>query len=92
MRRLFGLAWRYRLHSLQVLGIQLVLLALGIGGLSFTGVGIDYIRHKLDHSPPVPNQPAAPPLPPLNPLPPLSIAPPLPPVQAPVGQVSAVHE
>ena len=25
VRRLFGLAWRYRLHCLQVLGIQLVL-------------------------------------------------------------------
>jgi len=56
VRRLFGLAWRYRLHSLQVLGIQLVLLTLGIGGLSFTGVGIDYIRHKLDRTPPVANR------------------------------------
>ena len=51
VRRLFGLAWRYRLHCLQVLGIQLVLLTLGIGGLSFTGLGIDYIRHRIDHSP-----------------------------------------
>ena len=51
VRRLFGLALRYRLHSLQVLGIQLILLTLGIGGLSFTGVGIDYIRHQLDHTP-----------------------------------------
>ena len=51
IRRLFGLAWRHRLHCLQVLGIQLVLLTLGIGGLSFTGLGIDYIRHKLDHTP-----------------------------------------
>jgi ATP-binding cassette subfamily B protein len=56
VRRLFGLAWRYRLHCLQVLGIQLVLLTLGIGGLSFTGLGIDYIRHKLDHTPPVANR------------------------------------
>jgi ABC-type multidrug transport system fused ATPase/permease subunit len=51
VRRLFGLAWRYRLHCLRVLGIQLVLLTLGIGGLSFTGVGIDYIRHKMDGTP-----------------------------------------
>lgn len=50
IRRLFGLAWRYRLHCLQVLGIQLVLLSLGIGGLSFTGLGIDYIRHKIEHT------------------------------------------
>src|SRR3954465_6165445 len=53
IRRLFGLAWRYRLHCLQVLGIQLVLLSLGIGGLSFTGLGIDYIRHKIEHTPAV---------------------------------------
>ncbi len=50
-RRLFGLAWRYRLHCVQVLVIQIVLIALGIGGLSFTGVGIDYIRHQLMHTP-----------------------------------------
>src|SRR4051812_47266657 len=51
VRRLFALAWRYRLHCLQVLTIQLVLLTLGIGGLSFTGVGIDYIRHKVEGTP-----------------------------------------
>ena len=51
IRRLFGLAWRYRLHCLQVLGIQLVLLTLGIGGLSFTGLGIDFIRHKVEGTP-----------------------------------------
>ncbi|MDB6113873.1 MAG: transporter related [Lacunisphaera sp.] len=56
IRRLFGLAWRYRLHCLQVLGIQLVLLTLGIGGLSFTGLGIDYLRHKLEHTPLTPNR------------------------------------
>jgi len=50
IRRLFGLAWRYRLHCLQVLGIQLVLLALGIGGLSFMGIGVDYIQHKVQGS------------------------------------------
>jgi ATP-binding cassette subfamily B protein len=47
IRRLFGLAWRYRLKCVQVLLIQLVLLTMGIFGLSFTGVGIDYILHKL---------------------------------------------
>lgn len=53
IRRLFGLAWRYRLHCLQVLGIQLVLLTLGVGGLSLTGMGIDYIRHKVEDTPAV---------------------------------------
>lgn len=56
IRRLFGLAWRYRLHCLRVLGIQLVLLTMGIAGLSFTGIGIDYLRHKIDHTPIVANQ------------------------------------
>jgi ATP-binding cassette subfamily B protein len=51
VRRLFALAWRYRGHCLQVLFIQLVLLTLGIGGLSFTGIGIDYIRHQMDGTP-----------------------------------------
>ena len=45
--RLFRLAWRYRGHCLQVLFIQLVLLTMGIVGLSFTGLGIDYIRHRI---------------------------------------------
>jgi ABC-type multidrug transport system fused ATPase/permease subunit len=51
VRRLFALAWRYRLHSLQVLTIQLALLTMGIAGLSLTGVGIDYIKHKVDGTP-----------------------------------------
>jgi ABC-type multidrug transport system fused ATPase/permease subunit len=51
VRRLFALAWRYRLHCLRVLSIQLVLLTLGISGLSLTGVGIDYIKHKADGTP-----------------------------------------
>ncbi|MSU70370.1 MAG: ABC transporter ATP-binding protein [Opitutaceae bacterium] len=56
IRRLFGLAWRYRLHCLQVLGIQLLLLTMGIFGLSFTGLGIDYIRHKVENVPLAPNK------------------------------------
>jgi ATP-binding cassette subfamily B protein len=51
IRRLFGLAWRYRLHCLQVLGIQLVLLTLGIAGLGLTGLGVDYVRHKVEGTP-----------------------------------------
>ena len=51
IRRLFGLAWRYRLHCLRVLGLQLLLLTMGIGGLSFTGLGIDYIRHQMNRTP-----------------------------------------
>jgi ATP-binding cassette subfamily B protein len=51
IRRLFRLAWRYRGHCLLVLGLQLVLLTMGIAGLSFTGVGIDYIRHHAGEAP-----------------------------------------
>ncbi|HTZ22274.1 MAG TPA: ABC transporter ATP-binding protein [Opitutaceae bacterium] len=54
IRRLFGLAWRYRLRCVQVLAIQLVLLTMGIVGLGFTGLGIDYIRHQVEGTPLVP--------------------------------------
>jgi ATP-binding cassette subfamily B protein len=47
IRRLFGLAWRYRARCVQVLSLQLMLLTLGLSGLSLTGLGIDYIRHVL---------------------------------------------
>lgn len=50
IRRLFRLAWRYRLRCVLVLGIQLVLLTMGLFGLSFTGTGIDYIRHVIGRS------------------------------------------
>src|SRR3954452_4883769 len=56
IRRLFGFAWRYRLHCLEVLVLQLVLLTMGIAGLSFTGLGIDYIRHKIRDVPLAPNR------------------------------------
>jgi len=47
VRRLLGLAWNYRMHCIGIILIQLVLLTMGIFGLSFIGVGIDYIRHIL---------------------------------------------
>jgi ATP-binding cassette subfamily B protein len=56
IRRLFGLAWRYRLHCLGVPGIQLVLLTMGLFGLSFTGLGIDYLQHKVQGKPLSPNR------------------------------------
>ncbi len=55
IRRLFALTWRYRGGCLKVLLIQLVLLSMGIVGLSFTGLGIDYIRHKISGIPLTPN-------------------------------------
>ncbi len=56
IRRLFRLTWRYRLGCVKVLAIQLVLLTMGIFGLSFTGLGIDYIRHKVEGVPLAPNR------------------------------------
>ena len=51
VRRLLGLTWRYRLGCLKVLSIQLVLLTMGLLGLSLTGLGIDYIRHQVQGGP-----------------------------------------
>jgi ATP-binding cassette subfamily B protein len=56
IRRLFRLTWRYRLGCVKVLAIQLVLLTMGIFGLSFTGLGIDYIRHQVEGVPLAPNR------------------------------------
>jgi ATP-binding cassette, subfamily B, bacterial len=48
VRRLIGLAWRYRLRCVHVLLLQCVLLTLGLAGLSLTGHGIDYIKHVIE--------------------------------------------
>jgi ATP-binding cassette subfamily B protein len=45
--RLLGLTWRYRLGCIKVLSIQLVLLTMGLAGLSLTGLGIDFIRTQV---------------------------------------------
>ena len=50
-RRLLAMAWRYRAGCLQVLGIQILILALGLCGLSFWGLGIDYLRLLLAEKP-----------------------------------------
>ena len=46
-RRLLALAWRYRAGCLKVLGVQILILALGLCGLSFWGLGIDYLRQQV---------------------------------------------
>ncbi len=50
VRRMFGLAWRYRARCVQVLLLQFALLALGLSGLSLTGLGIDYLAWELGRS------------------------------------------
>jgi ATP-binding cassette subfamily B protein len=57
LNRLFGLCWRHRQGCLQVLACQLVLLTLGLAGLSFTGLGIDYLRSLLQPGQPAPHWP-----------------------------------
>jgi len=47
LRHLFRLAWRYRAGCIKVLVLQIVLLLLGLSGLSLTGLGVDYIRYYL---------------------------------------------
>lgn len=48
IRRLLALAWSHRLSCLRVTGLQACLLVLGVCGLSFTGLGIDYLRSVID--------------------------------------------
>ena len=47
IRRLLALSWRYRRECIKVFTYQLVLIALGLAGLGFTGLGIDYIRYQI---------------------------------------------
>jgi len=51
IRRLFGLVWLYRRRCFGVLGLQLVLLTVGLLGLNLTGQAIDYIRHEVTGAP-----------------------------------------
>ena len=55
IKRLLRFAWQFRRRCLAVLGLQIVLLAMGLGGLSLTGVGIDYLRFSLAHDIDQPN-------------------------------------
>jgi ATP-binding cassette, subfamily B, bacterial len=57
VRRLTGLAWRYRSNFLLSLALSLVLLILGLIGLQLLGVVIDVIRHALDPTLPAPRYP-----------------------------------
>lgn len=45
--RLFRLTWSYRRGCLKVLATQVMLLTMGLSGLSLTGLGIDYIRDTI---------------------------------------------
>ncbi|HEX5443590.1 MAG TPA: ABC transporter ATP-binding protein [Pirellulales bacterium] len=59
VRRLLGLAWRYRRRSLLVLIQQALLVALSLAALSVTGVGIDALRHWVERQSDPPRWPFA---------------------------------
>jgi ATP-binding cassette subfamily B protein len=47
VKRLLGMVWVYRFGCLRTLGLQVILLVLGLSGLGLTGVGVDYLRQVL---------------------------------------------
>ena len=57
--RLLKLSWRYRTRSVQVFMLQVVILAMTLSGLRFSGLAVDIIRHALDHTARVPRWPLA---------------------------------
>jgi ATP-binding cassette, subfamily B, bacterial len=50
IRRLLGLSWKYRVGCIKVMFYQVILLISGLAGLGLTGVGIDYVRWKVQPS------------------------------------------
>lgn len=46
IRRLWDIAWRYRVGCMQVLLLQTLLLVLTIGALGLMGLAIDFIHHR----------------------------------------------
>ncbi len=57
LRRLVTVAWRFRTQTLAVFGLQVILLAMTMGGLGFTGLAIDVVRRSLDEHAPLPKWP-----------------------------------
>jgi ATP-binding cassette subfamily B protein len=55
IRRMLALGWAHRAGCIRVVAQQAILVLLGIGGLGFTGLGIDYIRSRLDPTGPPPH-------------------------------------
>ncbi len=47
-RRLLALAWRYRSGCVKVLSVQVLILALGLSGLSLWGLGIDFLHFHME--------------------------------------------
>lgn len=48
LRRMLALGFRYRWGCLLVVALHLLLVAMNVGGLGLTGLGIDFLRHEVD--------------------------------------------
>src|SRR5947209_479348 len=57
IRRLLALSWRYRWGCIQVLALQITLLAFFMSGVSFSTLGIDELKFALGASPQPPRWP-----------------------------------
>lgn len=56
-RRLVAFAWQFRTDCVLVIVLQLVLLVLGLAGLSFVGLGIDVLYHEVNPAARAPHWP-----------------------------------
>lgn len=52
--RLIGLGWNFRGQCIRVLAVQTVMLSMSLAGLGLTGLGIDYVRYRMDPTAPPP--------------------------------------
>lgn len=50
IRRLLALSWRYRWGCVKVLCLQALIVAFGLGGLGFTGLGVDEMSYMVGAS------------------------------------------
>jgi len=57
VKRMLGLAWRYKWRCFNALLLQAILLILSLAGLGFVGLGIDYIRGYVDDAVDLPTLP-----------------------------------
>lgn len=57
LRRLLALAWTYRWGCVLPLSVQIILLTLGIIGLTFTGLGLDIIARSVNPTSDMPQYP-----------------------------------
>lgn len=57
LKRMLSLAWQYRWGMILPLVVQVMLLSLGVIGLSFSGLGLDIIAHNVKPDRPAPRYP-----------------------------------